>query len=149
MSWEEFDAWERETIASARIGEMQDDDVDLFDRARAAVPHPWSWPAAPHALENLWWNHASPAWHRFAGVLHRYAAAKVFGSWAAYKADGVDGVLRVTRIAAAVLRIECTRQCAMHQRPLDRALLKEAIRQSDLLLVHYADPDHLAGSRVR
>ena len=53
-------------------------------------------------------------------------------------------VLQLARTAAAVLRVEASRQCAMYQQPLHRELLKEAIRQSDLLLVHYADPDRLA-----
>jgi hypothetical protein len=48
-----------------------------------------------------------------------------------------------------VLRIECARQCAFFQRPLDRELMTEAIRQSDLLLVHYADPALLAASSDR
>jgi Fe-S-cluster containining protein len=144
MSFEEFDAWEREAIAGARIGEMQDDDLALFAHARASVPPPWSWPAAPRDAESLWWNHAAPRWPLFQAPLSRYAAAKVFGSWAAYKAEGLDAILRVARVADAVLRVECARQVAIHRQPLDRELLKEAIRQSDLLLVHYADPDRLA-----
>ena len=50
------------------------------------------------------------------------------------------------RIAHAVLRIECARQCRAFGRPLDRELLSNAIEQSDLLLVHYADPERLATS---
>ena len=145
MSWADFDAWEREGVASAHIDDMRDDDLALFEHARASVPHPWSWPAAPHDVENVWWNLVAPRWARFEDVLSRYAAAKIFGSWAAYHGPGVSGVMQSLRIAGAVLRVESARQCALYQQPLDRELLKTAIRQSDLLLVHYADPGRLAG----
>lgn len=72
-------------------------------------------------------------------MVQRYRAARVFASWAAYTADGLAAVLRVADLADAVLRIEAVRQCIAADRPLDAELLKQAIRQSDLLLVHYAD----------
>jgi hypothetical protein len=77
-------------------------------------------------------------------VLNRYAAAKLFASWSIYLGDGLEATAHTAQIASAVLRIECARQCARFHRPLDRELLTEAIRQSDLLLVHYADPHLLA-----
>lgn len=72
-------------------------------------------------------------------MLQRYRAAKVFSSWALYLGDGLPAVNRLADQALAVLRVEAARQCAMSDGPLDAARLKEAIRQSDLLLVHYAD----------
>ena len=143
MTWEGFDRWERDAVAQARIGEMRDADLALFEHARASVPLPWSWPAAPRDASDLWWSHAAPRWHHFEHVLTRYSAAKIFGSWAAYKGNGVEAILRGLEVAAAVLRVECARQCAMYQQPLDCEMLKEAIRQTDLLLVHYADPAFL------
>ncbi len=86
----------------------------------------------------------APAWAHFDEALANYAAAKLFASWSLYLGDGVEAAARSARIAAAVLRIETARQCALFRRPLDRELLIEAIRQSDLLLVHYADPAMLA-----
>jgi len=148
MSFEEFSAWEREEIARAEIDVLQPGDVSAFDRARAAVPPPWSWPPAPADLDALWWELAGPAWPRFAGVFQRYAAAKVFASWAAYQGDGLNAIRRTARIAAAVLRVECARQCRSAGSPLDREMLTQAIRQSDLLLVHYADPRLLAQTSV-
>ena len=51
------------------------------------------------------------------------------------------------RVASAVIRTDvAARQCGMFRRPLDRELMIEAIRQSDLLLVHYADPAMLAAT---
>ena len=71
--------------------------------------------------------------------MSRYRAAKVFASWAVYTDDGLAAVRRVANIADAVLRVEAVRQCVTAGRQLDAELLKQAIRQSDLLLVHYAD----------
>ena len=139
MSFDEFSAWERDEIARAKIDVLQPDDVARFDRARAAVPPPWSWPPAPRDLEAAWSDACAPAWPTFDDVLRRYAAAKVFASWAAYQGDGVEAARELARTAAAVLRIECARQCLDTGGALDRARLTEAIRQTDLLLVHYAD----------
>jgi Fe-S-cluster containining protein len=149
MSFGEFTAWERELVLRARIDELQSDDVPLFEHARAAVPPPWTWPAAPENVESIWWSLVAPAWPHFDDVLARYAAAKVFASWSAYLGDGVEAVARTARMAAAVLRIECARQCALFSRPLDRELMTEAIRQTDLLLVHLADQSRLIFSTDR
>lgn len=146
MSFDEFSAWERDGIARVQIDALQPDDERLFDHARASVPPPWAWPAAPADVEAIWWALAAPSWPRFTDVLRRYAAAKVFGSWAAHQGDGLAAIARAARIAAAVLRIECARQCRQARRALDRELLLEAIRRSNLLLVHYADPSQLFAS---
>ena len=144
MSWDEVDAWQRDQVANARIDEFQADDVELFDRARTAVPAPWTWPKAPHDVEGMWWSLVAPKWPFFSGALTRYAAAKAFASWSLYMGDGLGAAQQSARIAAAVLRVEAARQCGWSGRELDRELLTEAIRQSDLLLVHYADPQMLA-----
>jgi Fe-S-cluster containining protein len=144
MSFAELTAWERDQIARARIDELQPDDLEWFDRARTTVPMPWQWPAAPEQFESVWWSAVAPRWHRFEDALTRYAAAKRFASWSLYLGDGLEAAAQTARIAGAVLRIEAARQCAFFGRPLDRELLIEAIRQTDLLLVHYADPQLLA-----
>jgi Fe-S-cluster containining protein len=144
MSFDELTAWERRQIANARIDELQGGDVALFDRARAAVPAPLSWPEAPDQLESIWFSMVAPSWPHFEEVLTRYAAAKAFASWSLYLGDGVAAAAATARMAGAVLRIECARQCRAFGRALDRQLLSNAIEQSDLLLVHYADPETLA-----
>jgi Fe-S-cluster containining protein len=146
MSWEELSDWERDRVLNAKIDELQPEDVALFDRARAAVPAPLSWPEAPDNLASIWFAMVAPAWRHFEDVLSRYAAAKAFASWSLYLGDGVEAAAETARIAAAVLRIECARQCRVFGRPLDRELLSNAIEQTDLLLVHYADPEVLATS---
>jgi Fe-S-cluster containining protein len=146
ISFEEISTWERDQIARAKIDGLHGDDLALFDHARAAVPAPWTWPAPPEHLDEIWWSLVAPAWPHFEEVLTNYAAAKLHASWSLYLGDGVEAAAHTARIASAVLRIECARQCATFRRPLDRELMIEAIRQSDLLLVHYADPGLLAAT---
>lgn len=147
MSFDEFTAWERNEIARAFIDTVQPDDRDLFDQARAAVPPPWGWPAARPDFEEAFGALVEPNWFRFEAPLKRYAAAKIFGSWAAYQGNGLAAVRRVAAMAAAVLRVECARRCAENGQLLDRYTLQQAIGQADLLLVHYADPEALASVR--
>jgi Fe-S-cluster containining protein len=144
LSFDELSAWERDQIAHAKRADLQPDDVMLFDLARAAVPAPWSWPEAPDHLDGVWWSQVAPGWARFSEELDRYAAAKLFASWSLYLGNGLEAAAQTARVASAVVRIEAARQCLIFGRPLDREVLTEAIRQSDLLLVHYADPSLLA-----
>jgi len=148
MSFEDISAWERDQIAGARIDDLHEQDVVLFNHARASVPAPWAWPAPPGHLDEIWWSLVAPAWPEFDEVLARYVAAKLFASWSLYLGDGVEAAARSARIAAAVLRVETARQCGTLRRPLDRELMIEGIRQSDLLMVHYADPGLLAGRKI-
>lgn len=140
MSFEEFSAWEREQVTRVEPACPDLDDIHLFDHARAGVPAPHTWPGRPGGLEATWRTLVQPAIAPFAPVIRRYLAARLFGSWAAYLGDGTDGVLQSVRVARAVLQVEIIRACGRAARRLDAALLKDAIRQSDLLLVHYADP---------
>ena len=146
MSFDELTDWERDRVVRAKIEELQGDDETLFNRARTAVPAPLSWPEAPGNLQSIFSSLVAPSWPRFEDVLTRYAAAKAFASWSLYLGDGVEAADGTERIAHAVLRVECARQCRAFGRPLDRELLSNAIGQSDLLLVHYADPERLATS---
>jgi Fe-S-cluster containining protein len=139
MTFDRFSAWELEEVAKEPPIVPMTAVMARFEQARFAVPAPFSWPEAPAGLEQQWEALVAPAWPGFAPVVQRYRAAKVFGSWAAYTADGLEAVRRVADIADAVLRVEAVRQCVAADRPLDGELLKQAIRQSDLLIVHYAD----------
>jgi Fe-S-cluster containining protein len=78
-------------------------------------------------------------WPAWGDVVSRFLAAKLFASWAAYQGDGTGAVLQSVDLAESVLKTEVARQCAAAGRQLDAGLLKEAIRQSDLFLVHRAD----------
>lgn len=147
MSFAEFSAWEKNAVgtigAYGAYGALGAYGTDrrLFELARAAVPPSHAaWCEAPQHLEDIRARLVAPAWPSFEPVIARYLAAKVFASWAAYlNDDGTTAVLRSVEMARAVLHVEAARQCAHAAQMLDAALLKAAIRRSDLLLVHYAD----------
>jgi hypothetical protein len=77
-------------------------------------------------------------------ALRRYLAAKLFGSWLAYQGRGLRTIVGSLYAALDVVRLEAARQCDKTGRPLDQALLVEAIRQADLLLVHKVSSRQLA-----
>ena len=89
-------------------------------------------------------RYVAAAWAGFTEPLRKYAASRLFGSWVAYQGRGLRTVLASVRCALAVVRIEAVRACAAAERPLDAALLRHAIRQTELLLVHKADRQDLA-----
>jgi Fe-S-cluster containining protein len=148
MSWDDVSAWERALVADVAQGagvpapDCPPDD-GMFEHARAAVPAPLSWPEAPPRLAAAWARRVAPAWPTLAPIVRRYLAARAFASWALYLGDGPRDVLGAVALAATVLRVEAVRQCVVSGRGLDAALLIEAVRQSDLLLAHYADPARL------
>lgn len=114
MSFDDFSAWEKNTV-----------------RTVGAYSAYGAWGA--NGMDRL----VAPAWPAFEPVIARYLAAKAFGSWAAYlHEDGTAAVLQGVETARAVLQVEAARQCERADRMLDAPLLKEAIRQSDLRLVH-------------
>lgn len=107
---------------------------------------PWTWPALPANLAALDARWVAPAWPYVAPVVRRYLAGKAFGAWVAYQADATQALAAWLSLALTVLRVECARACAEGPRPLDRERLVTAVRQADLLLVHYADSAVLAGA---
>lgn len=93
-------------------------------------------------------------WNNDAQVVRRYLASKAFASWSAYESRGIRTMVAELLVAELVLRVECERACRAAGRSpfdsrsgrlehgraaLDRTLMIEAIRQSDLLLVHLID----------
>ena len=101
---------------------------------------PWTWPAPPaglHALDDRW---IQPSWRELAPLVRRYLAARAFGAWAQFQAGGLADAADWLDTVLGVLRIESVRAAAAAERALDRGLLADAIRESDRLLVHYADP---------
>lgn len=80
-----------------------------------------------------------PVWRAHARLVNRYLGAKAFASWTAYQSRGIRTQVAELYATLAVLRVECARACFAAERTLDRALLTDAVRASDLLLVHLAD----------
>lgn len=75
-------------------------------------------------------------WRGLEGAVGRYLAAKAFANWNAYQGDGLRSVVQSVAGALGVLREEAAAACARAARPLDRALLTEAVAQADLRIMH-------------
>jgi hypothetical protein len=79
-----------------------------------------------------------------AGAVRRWLAARAFASWLALQGEGLRTTVMGLRLALAVLTAELHRGSAGAERGVDQAVLLEALRRADLLLVHLADPAALA-----
>ncbi|MET0553653.1 MAG: hypothetical protein ABW221_11490 [Vicinamibacteria bacterium] len=103
-------------------------DEELLAEVRSAIPEALR-PAdpTPHAVD----------WGPYRPVVRRYLAARAFASWCAVQGPGLRTAVRALQAALAVLRAEV-------RAPLDRSGLLEAIRRTDLRLVHLASPEALA-----
>lgn len=100
---------------------------------------PWTWPATPPDVDALDRAFVAPEWPAATAIVRRYLAAKAFGAWVTYQADAARGLVRWLQLAHDVLRVEAARACGEANRSLDGDLLFTAVRQTDLLLTHYAD----------
>jgi hypothetical protein len=72
-------------------------------------------------------------------VVCRYLASKAFASWSAYEGHGIRTLVAELLVSDLVLRVECDRLFRASGHRWDRSLMTEAVRQSDLLLVHLID----------
>jgi hypothetical protein len=113
--------------------------IDAWAIATRSVPPGLRAPAWPDAMEPADAAFVAPAWDALAPLALRYVATKAFASWSAYQGRGVRTHIAELLVTAAVLRVECARACGRAQRRLDRDTLLEAVRASDLLLMHLVD----------
>jgi Fe-S-cluster containining protein len=110
----------------------------------SCVPHRALLPPAPEGLNDADTRLLAPHWPSLAGPIRRWLAAKAFASWLVLQGEGLRTTIFGLRLALGLLRTEAARGCADAGRALDPDLLKEAVRRSDLLLVHLANPEALA-----
>jgi hypothetical protein len=147
MSWESVGEWQH-AFARAVAGDRAvpgPPDLDRYEHARQAAPPPWTWAPAPPGTAAVWTSRVAPHWAGWTPVIGRYLAAKAHASWALHLGHGLADVERAVDLARVVLQVETVRQCLAAEMPLDRERLTAAIRQSDLLLLHHADPCRLYG----
>jgi hypothetical protein len=110
----------------------------------AAVPEEWRPEPGTRDLEAVYVRDVRPVWRQWDAPLKRYLAAKAFASWTAYQGRGFLTIVHGIDAALALVRADAARQCRDARRPLDAALLREAIRQADFVLNHLAAGDELA-----
>lgn len=116
---------------------------DAFLQLAATVPRGLDAPALPPELEDTDAALVEPAWPAWAPAVLRYLGARAFASWTAYQSRGIRTQVAELFAAAGVLRIECARACQRGGSILDRSTVLDAVRATDLLLVHLADREAL------
>jgi hypothetical protein len=131
------------SLHAAFIAPRWEDERALRAAARASLIPPHRWPDDSTDLE--WrWQSLRLGWRAYAPAINRFLAAHAFASWMPYQGGDVLSGVRRLRLALAVLRAEAVRVCDAPGGVLTEQALAEAIRQSDLLLVHLADRQRLA-----
>jgi hypothetical protein len=112
--------------------------------AAAAIPSPHHAAPLPAGLEEADARWVRPSWPGLARPVRHYLAARAFASWCGLQGRGLRTTVQGVRAALSVLRVEAARVCAGTPAALDGTGLREAIRATDLLLVHLAAPEALA-----
>ncbi|HEX7798543.1 MAG TPA: hypothetical protein VF456_29465, partial [Vicinamibacterales bacterium] len=120
---------------------------EAFEQLRRFVPEGLSVPQAVSDITTA----SEPGSSLESRAVNRYLASKAFASWCAYESRGIRTLVAELFVSELVLRVECERACRAASRAafdgrnsdaqgrLDRSLMIEAIRQSDLLLMHLID----------
>ena len=144
MDWDQVTRWEHDLVTTLANDRRVPGapDLRLFDDAVAAVPPALLWPAPIDDTVRVWRDLVAPGWSAWSAVVGRYLAARAHASWAMCLGRGPADVMRAVAVARAVLQVEAVRACAGTRACLDGGRLKHAIRRTDLLLLHYADPGH-------
>ena len=136
------------TVAQPR---QADEDLSAdrarFATARASAPDDLRPSATDAGIERVW-AQVAPWWTDVDRLARSYLAARLFGNWIAYHGQGLHAIVEYLRVCLSVLKIETARQQA-GTAPRGSALspwqtVTEAIRNSDLLLMHLSDPKELA-----
>jgi hypothetical protein len=103
------------------------------------IPDGLAHPDLPSNLDVSFATYVVDEWPRWSTPIRRFLAAKAFGSWSAYQGRGVRTLVAELVASEMVVRVEAARACGGAGRALDEALLHQAIRQADWLLMHLAD----------
>ena len=116
---------------------------DAFLDVAATVPRGLDAPVLPPELADADAALVEPAWSAWTPAVLRYLGARAFGSWTAYQSRGIRTQVAELFVTAGLLRIECARSCHRRGSVLDRSTVLDAVRATDLLLVHLADREAL------
>jgi hypothetical protein len=110
----------------------------LCDEVRSSIPRP----LRPRAVR----GEREVAADAFEAPLRRYLAARAFASWAAIQGSGLRTAVRALQPALALVGRNVAHAAGDSGHGPHAALLTEAIRRADLLLLHLASPEKLAAT---
>ena len=110
-----------------------------FARAASTVPAGLTAPQVPDWLEDDDARWVAPVWRQHARLVLRYLGARTFASWTPYQSRGLRTQIAELFLADAILRVESVRACQRTGCVLNRDTFIDAVRASDLLLVHHAE----------
>ena len=85
-----------------------------------------------------------PGWEGFERPLRRFLAGHAFAAWVAHQGRGLRTRVLALLAVLAVARARAARACARAGQGLDPGRLREALRETDLLLRHLSAPEELA-----
>lgn len=77
-----------------------------------------------------------PVWSEFERPIRRYITAQLFANYFAYQGNGLRTGIFFVIIAQACVRVHSTILCVCENTTLNKNILLEAIRLTDLLLLH-------------
>lgn len=153
-----FDAWfegllREEAAAAETPRPSRQDEAQRLEQTRllweavaSATAPGLACPPFPSAFGVCWDRYVAPVWERYPRVVNRYLAARGFASWCALQGPGLRTTARALAASLAVLQVECVLRGRAREAPLDAGDLLEALRASDLRLLHHAQPEALAAA---
>lgn len=148
---DEFDVARRREAKEDRVAN-DDLDADLARVAAAIASVPAGVERPSDGLDRFRnaWPETARWWPGADRVIRRYLAARLFGNWVSYQGMGLHGIVEYLRVCLAVLKTEAVRvESARSARSASASsaswqIVKKAVRNTDLLLVHLSDPTELS-----
>ena len=98
----------------------------------------------PRGFEDLWLRQAADGFAQFDRPMKNFLAARLFGNWIAYQGRGLRSVVDWIRAAGALVRHHALIRALDSGRSITTEDFLEAIRMTDLVLLHAIDTQAFA-----
>jgi len=95
-------------------------------------------------FDRLWNDRIGREFERYDTAMKNFLAARLFASWIAYQGRGLRSIVHWIRAAAALVRQRALRRALESNQPITREDFTEAVRATDLLLLHVIDTQAFA-----
>ncbi len=126
--------------ADSRSGADPGAQARTMDRIAAiAPPDVWLDLAPIDRFEERWAERVAPAFPPFDRAMKNYLAARLFGAWIAYQGRGLRTIVEWLRTCAALVRYHALKGVIAAGTAPALTDLIEAVRLTDLLLLHALD----------